>query len=94
MYNTSEITSATNAINNQNLILSPNPASKVLNVQFDSDEKSTYRVLDLQGRTVQVGLLNNTNSIHQIDVSKYKKGVYILSIQNSKGSTNRNFVVK
>ena len=94
IYNISLITSTKNINNNKNLAISPNPASKILNIHFESDEESNYHVLDLQGRTVQIGSLKNTNLTHKIDVSKYKKGVYILSVKNSQGSVNRNFVVK
>ena len=94
IYNTSVITSTKKIDNNKNLTISPNPASKTLNIQFESNEESNYHVLDLQGRIVQIGSLKNTNLTHQIDVSNYKKGVYILSVQNSKGSVNGNFVVK
>ena len=94
IYTVNEITSTKNINNYKNLIISPNPTSKILNIQFESDEKSNYHVLDLQGRIVQIGAFKNTNLSHQIDVSSYKKGVYILSVQNSQGSVNRNFVVK
>ncbi len=94
VYTMNEITSIRNTNNHKNIIIRPNPVSKTLNIQFESDEKNNYHVLDLQGRVVQIGELKNSNSTHQIDVSNYKKGVYILSIKNSKSSFNSNFVVK
>ena len=92
VYTMNEITSIRNTNNHKNIIITPNPVSKILNIQFESDEKNNYHVLDLQGRVVQTGALKN--STHQIDVSNYRKGVYILSIKTSKSSFNSNFVVK
>ena len=81
VYTMNEITSIRNTNNHKNIIITPNPVSKILNIQFESDEKNNYHVLDLQGRVVQTGALKN--STHQIDVSNYRKGVYILSIKTS-----------
>jgi hypothetical protein len=57
----------------------PNPAVVYLTVS-NSEENSSYRIYDLQGRVWQQGMLDSTNSI---GLSSLPKGLYILSIANT-----------
>ncbi len=61
--------------------LSPNPASKVLNVSKTNNNPVNLSLINISGKVVkQFNLKNNTNSI---DVSDLKRGLYIVVIQLS-----------
>jgi hypothetical protein len=57
----------------------PNPAVDYLTVS-NSEENSSYRIIDLQGRVWKQGILESTNSI---GLSALPKGLYILSIADT-----------
>ncbi len=62
----------------------PNPASNILTVQFKGeDAKSILRVYNIAGQEVYQSGLNGSNQ-QQIDVSKWPKGIYIISAGKSR----------
>jgi hypothetical protein len=72
------------------LHLYPNPASSQVNVLIASEERvnAGWKIANLQGQILLQGDVPG-NSISQIDVSKFKPGVYLFQI---KGTIHR-FVV-
>ena len=63
----------------------PNPAND--RIVF-SQELSSVSVFDLSGRLI----LNSNCTIKEMDISKLKKGNYILKIQTSKGDYNTKLI--
>jgi hypothetical protein len=72
-YNLSGLTS----IEETTGLIYPNPASKVVNIKFN--DLSTVEIYDLHG------ILRKISFNEQINISDLSKGVYIITIKNSKG---------
>jgi hypothetical protein len=69
----------------------PNPTSEELNITIATKFiGSTYKILDLLGKKVLDGKINNTNST--IDVSTLSKGYYLLQIGD--GTVSHKFMVQ
>lgn len=60
----------------EQLSISPNPVSNILSINHSS-EISSFRIMDLYGRTVAL-LQNNYNNQQNIDVSSLHAGTYII----------------
>ncbi|MBL7789576.1 MAG: T9SS type A sorting domain-containing protein [Chitinophagales bacterium] len=61
----------------------PNPASNELTVK--SDKKTSYRLIDMQGRMIFSE--NQEKYYHQLHIEDYPAGIYILEVTNSEGRT-------
>jgi hypothetical protein len=56
----------------------PNPTEEFIVIEWDNDfEFSTYEIIDIHGRLLQNGKINNGQNI---DFSTFNKGIYILNI--------------
>ena len=68
----------------------PNPAVSRINIKIEAfdNEKFTYTLKDLNGRTLESGKLSAFDNNNAIDVIKYPRGTYFLMIN----SQYRNFV--
>jgi hypothetical protein len=58
-------------------LIYPNPTSDIVNIKFD--DLSTVEIADLHG------ILRKTSYSEQINISDLSKGVYIITVKNSKG---------
>jgi hypothetical protein len=76
-------TSQTN--NAETLRAFPNPTSGKLNVSFGAFEKTHYSfaVVDLEGRTItkQSGFAEQSDVLHEVDLSTLAKGIYFLNLE-------------
>ncbi len=63
------------------LIIYPNPASKILNLKFSDTSIHQVEIKDLSGKKIQEHTCNQNLNI---DVSFFSKGVYTVSSKNSK----------
>jgi len=79
--------------NNINLLLFPNPASTLLNIQLSDPSVSSIKIFDCVGRTVnETALSGNANTV-QIDITKLPGGVYFLQAAGKQNIVNKTFVV-
>jgi hypothetical protein len=70
---------------NENIRIFPNPASRRINIQLGSNaEQITIRLYNLNGVLVYQSKANSRN--HIITTDKFSKGVYMLKLNDSKGS--------
>lgn len=80
------------------LVVYPNPASSVLNINFDSKAhgKMQVNLLDNVGRTVHTELRNcsNGNNTFFIDVNRFAGGIYQLQVMVNGEITTKKFVVE
>lgn len=86
-------TGISESILEQSLSIFPNPSKDVVTVSAKllSNDDVIISVYDITGRVIYVNEINNVNAIsHQIDISSYTKGTYILEIS----STEENIVKK
>jgi len=67
----------------------PNPANDLLNVHHTFQISIPYQIIDIYGRQMRVGQLDNTTNV--IDVSELSSGQYLLIIQNESGMMNNIF---
>jgi hypothetical protein len=69
----------------------PNPASDFINIGTKVNEVSTYRLIDVSGKEMLTGFVNNNG---RIDVSSLQKGIYLLYMHNSLGTEVIKTVIK
>ncbi len=74
----------------------PNPSNDVmyLNLQTTTNDEISFEITDVLGKLVYSKTI--TNSLGQekitIDLSNYKKGIYLLTLKNNKGSSTKKVV--
>lgn len=77
------------------VIVSPNPASDVINISFNNlnNEKTSVRVINAEGKTVIESVTNN-NFIH-FDVTTLSSGIYITQvIKQGKVESTTKFLIR
>ncbi|MCW3071860.1 MAG: hypothetical protein JWO44_1750 [Bacteroidetes bacterium] len=66
------------------LLIYPNPANDVLNVNLSNVNAVSVAVYDLQGRMISLEKTGNAG-VQKIDISSLVKGLYFVVIENSEG---------
>jgi len=78
------------------LIIYPNPASDLLNIQFYSDISATIEIViyDVTGRQISAFIEESNAGINDFsfDLSSFTKGMYIFSLKSGDTSIYRNIV--
>lgn len=65
--------------------VSPNPATNIMNVQLKGTaQPSLLKVYSISGQQVYQAKINGNVNQLQVDISKWPKGIYIISIGNSR----------
>jgi hypothetical protein len=77
------ITGAKNLELEKGIIISPNPASTILNVTFDFDQIELINIslFDVNGKNILVTKKESGENTVKLDVSGFANGVYMLKIQ-------------
>jgi len=76
-----------NGILSASLILYPNPARGILNLEVKNMDKEdlSIEIVNLNGQVIFSKQFNNTGQlVNKIDVSNYSKGIYFVKVQNAK----------
>ncbi|UOU98013.1 fibronectin type III domain-containing protein [Chryseobacterium daecheongense] len=76
-----------NSLNQDDIMIYPNPVSSVLHVKNISS-KAAYKIYNSVGQLISDGFILN----NQINVSKLISGVYIIDIEDVKGSIQKKFI--
>ncbi|MFY0675372.1 MAG: T9SS type A sorting domain-containing protein [Bacteroidia bacterium] len=76
-----------------NLNLFPNPASNSINIDLRSFNTNSIQ-LQIISTDARVKTLNLTNSLHEIDISAYPKGIYFIQTQLDNENYQAKFVVE
>lgn len=79
--------SVENAVNQTDILIYPNPVSTVLNVKNIS-KKANYKIYSAAGQLVSSGLILN----NKIDVSRLINGLYVVDIEDVKGTVQKKFI--
>lgn len=84
------ILSTNELVLDNSLLVYPNPASDVLNVELEENRITLLEVYDITGKQV----LSQQNKLNRvsIDISGFPSGIYQLKIQSDNGSISRKFV--
>jgi N-acetylneuraminic acid mutarotase len=84
--------SVINELNTENSIsIFPNPAYQNININFASNQKSSFKIINALGETIKSGVLsNNRNNI--IDISDFSNGIYSIVIFNYNSIQSKPFI--
>ena len=76
-------------LNKEHFALYPNPATSILNIEFDSEaENNAVKILDLTGNIVYQG--STFLSKLSLDITAYSTGIYFVQVSNQyKSSTSK-----
>ena len=87
-------TEVTIGVKNKNLFnIYPNPSNSISNIiieGFDNEKVYSADILDLTGKLIES--IQITDSRHQLNISNYKTGVYILQISDGLSITQKKLV--
>jgi len=86
-----------NSVNNTSLKLFPNPTKGVINIKLKSNvlDNSTIKVYSFNGAQVYTNTVQRKNvSNHELDLSKFQAGIYIIKVTDNKGTTYVSKVIK
>ena len=67
----------------QDIVLYPNPTNNILNIKIQiqiQNIKLQIRIYDLSGKEMFSKIFNRNKKIEKLDLSHFKKGVYLLHI--------------
>ena len=76
--------------NKQGILIFPNPTKDLLNI--DTKSRSTYQLIDMLGKTVTTGHLDQ--GTNELRLGTYKAGVYFLRLTDTKGSMTKKIVIE
>jgi len=76
-----------NAINQTDILIYPNPVKTVLNVKNIS-KKANYKIYSAAGQLISSGIILN----NKIDVSRLINGMYVIDIDDVKGTAQKKFI--
>ena len=72
----------------------PNPATDVLNVNFDATSATTVELVDLTGKVVETSVSEAGSVTTQFATTNINAGVYFVNVKNLNGSTTSKVVIK
>lgn len=78
---------AANAVNQDEILIYPNPVKSVLNVKNIS-KKANYKIYSAAGQLISSGVILN----NKIDVSRLINGVYVIDIDDVQGTAQKKFI--
>jgi hypothetical protein len=73
-------TSTGELIENENVIIYPNPTNGIMNLSFSDTKTYQVKIYDLLGKTLLIR--DDIAGDERIDISEYEDGIYIIRIQN------------
>ncbi|ANF49260.1 hypothetical protein A0O34_01220 [Chryseobacterium glaciei] len=76
-----------NATNQTDIMIYPNPVKTVLNVK-NTSSRSNYKIYNAAGQVVSAGIILN----NKINVSNLINGVYVIDIDDAKGTAQKKFI--
>ena len=79
-----------NPENNINFDMFPNPVENILNVSFVDNQKTSYKIYNINGQEVKAGMLNQK----EINVSNLKSGIYFLELHDGHKTSTKKFIKK
>lgn len=71
----------------------PNPTADYITISIDQNEIKYINLFDLQGNLLEEQQYESTNQPHKIDLTQYKEGVYILTINTDQNTLQGKFKI-
>jgi len=84
------LTHITEAVNSNNFVVYPNPASSIVIIESTMTEVFSIKIIDVLGR--EITYLQNPENKTTIDINHLPCGIYILQIQSKAGVLSKKFV--
>lgn len=83
-----------NTITNNSVSVYPNPATNILNFDWETTTNQNYtlQVTDVLGKVVNTKQILADQSTSQLDISTLTKGVYLYQIIGTQGTVNGKFI--
>lgn len=84
---------STQSVSLSSIKIYPNPTKGIINIDSSGSpaDNTTYELFDVQGRKVVSKVSSNT--IETLNVENLSDGIYMLTIQNNLGKTNKKIVI-
>lgn len=86
-------TAAIEEILNSNFVVYPNPAKNELKLHVDATTISNFEIIDLQGRIVLNGDVNNS-ILHKVNISTLNSGSYVVKVVTPYGVAQRSIIIE
>ncbi|MEE4261040.1 MAG: T9SS type A sorting domain-containing protein [Bacteroidales bacterium] len=78
-----------------NIIIYPNPAGLSITIKSDGPEIKSISVFDMTGQLLfQKNLVSANIQRYSVDVSQFKKGVYMVQCETKKGRINKKLIIR
>jgi hypothetical protein len=73
----------------------PNPTKEILNINFGklTNQKSTIKIIDINGKLVYSTVIENPSIIENINVSKFSKGLYLVNVTSGNTKINKKIII-
>ena len=92
-FNINKVLAVNESAFNKGFAIYPNPAKGEVNISLDKVNKgATYQIVDLSGKLISNGSLENEKT--QVNISNLKTGTYRVVISNNGETTSKNLIVK
>ncbi|MEX2485380.1 MAG: M4 family metallopeptidase, partial [Brumimicrobium sp.] len=85
-------TASIKEIENADLLIYPNPANQVLNVELPHTTEENIQVLDMTGKMVKS--FKNNNRVFKTDIRSLEEGMYIIRFRFDGQVVNKRFIVQ
>jgi len=76
------------------LLIYPNPFEDIVSIENSNSSIRKIRVLQIDGRELQINTSNLNTALVQIELRDIPKGVYWIEVQHHNGSTQAQMIVK
>ncbi|MEM1323342.1 MAG: T9SS type A sorting domain-containing protein [Bacteroidota bacterium] len=87
---------STTKIEEEQLVIAPNPASSVLNLRLEASQEKevSYQLINIQGQIVASGDLGIFTGQQELDISYLANGMYFIQIESGNQLITRKFSVQ
>ena len=80
-----------NSIQDEDFVISPNPAEDKLNIKLlSANENVKLEVFDVLGKLIYKGEITQLES--SVNISNWKSGVYLVRVSNNKSTQTKRFI--
>ncbi|MCH8317877.1 MAG: T9SS type A sorting domain-containing protein [Bacteroidetes bacterium] len=79
-----------------NFHIYPNPSNDILTIKFESMNNTgiEIKISDLQGRVIFIDTIEKYSDHFQLDISKYKKGIYFIQMKTDKENISKKIFIE
>jgi hypothetical protein len=94
LFGDAEDVTSTNEVVATGFNVFPNPATDILNVNFDATSATTIELVDLTGKVVATQIAQAGSVTASFATADVNAGIYFVNVKNANGSTTQKVVIK